>query len=148
MKPLISGTAAVIIGAIGTAVLAGAPFIPAPWGTVAGLVGFLACSLAGLSAAAPVFAEGKPILQGAVLTAATAALGLLSTAYPALPSGWPQSVALAVAGVLALLTGKAMPALGSPSHAALEAAKLQGVKASASLGSLGPNEAARILGSK
>lgn len=114
MKPLLSGTAASIVGALGVALAAASPFLPAPWGAVTGTVGFLAAALAGLSAKAPSITEGKPVLQGGALTVATGAFGLLLQAYPGLPPGWPQSVALAAAAVLAILTGKALPALGTP----------------------------------
>lgn len=131
MKPLLSGTAAAIVGAIGTVVMGAAAFVPAPWNLVAGIVGFLACSLAGLAVASPKITEGKPILQGTAWALASGALGLLATAFPAIPTGWPQSIALAVAGLLAVLTGQALPALGSPSHEKLEAAVKAGAEAEA-----------------
>lgn len=110
----LSGTAAAVVGIIGSIMLAAVAFIPAPWNVLVGLVGFLACALAGLAARPPEILAGKPLLQGTALTIATAVGALLQQmVLPALPPGWIQSVAYAVLGVLAWLTGRALPALGS-----------------------------------
>lgn len=113
MKPILSGKAALIVGAVGTVLAGAAVFIPAPWGTLAAILGFAAAGLAGLAAPAPRVTEGRPILQGGALTAATAVGGLLASFYGSIPPAW-QPVALSVAALVAWLTGKALPALGTP----------------------------------
>jgi NaMN:DMB phosphoribosyltransferase len=112
-KPLLSGLAATILGTVGTLAAAVSPVVPAPWGALVGIVGFLLAALAGLAVAAPKVTEGRPILQGVALAAAAMVLSALERFYDVIPVGWPQSVALASAALLAVLTGKALPALGS-----------------------------------
>ena len=113
MKPILSGTAAAIVGTIGGLALAASAFVPAPWGTLVGLVGFIACVVAGVAASPPKVVEGKPILQGGALTAALALGETLHQFYGSLPAGWPQGLALGGAGLLAWLTGRALPPLTS-----------------------------------
>lgn len=127
----LSGRAALIVGTIGGLIAAASPFIPAPWSMPGAILGFLAASLAGLGAAAPKVAEGKPVLQGGVLSAATVAMTVLVQFFPLIPQGWPQSITLGLGTLLAWLTGHAMPALGSPSTAQLEQAKADGDAAAA-----------------
>jgi hypothetical protein len=127
-KPLLTGLAANIVGGLGVAIVAIAAMLPAPWSTVAGIVGFLCASLAGLSSPPPNFAEGKPVLQGGLLTVVGTVMALLVQFYGVIPAPF-QPIALAVAAALALVTGKAMPALGSPSHAALVQAETAGAVA-------------------
>lgn len=127
-KPLLTGLAANIVGALGVAIVAAAAVLPVPWSSVAGVVGFLCASLAGLSSPPPNFAEGKPVLQGTLLTVVGTALALLVQFYGVIPAPF-QPIALAVAAALALMTGKAMPALGSPSHATLVKAETAGAVA-------------------
>lgn len=122
----LSGKAAFIVGTVGGLLAAVSPFIPAPWGMPATILGFLAASLAGLAANPPHVTEGKPLLQGGLLTAATAVMTMLVQFFPAIPAGWPQSIALGLAAFLAWATGRALPHLGSPSKAQLEAAKVAG----------------------
>jgi hypothetical protein len=129
----LSGKAALIVGAIGGLIAAVSPFLPAPWSMPVTIVGFLAASLAGLGAAAPKVAEGKPVLQGGLLTVATTALTLEVQFFGAIPQGWPQSIALGLGALLAWLTGHALPHLGSPSTAQLEAAQAAGDAASAAV---------------
>lgn len=128
-KPLLSGTAAIIVGTLGLAAAAVSAVISAPWGTLTAIVGFLAAGLAGLSAPAPKVTEGRPILQGTALTLAVGAGEALHQFYAALPPGWPQSVALSVAALLAWLTGRALPQLGAPSAATIAAAESKGAEA-------------------
>lgn len=112
-KPLLSGLAATIVGTIGTLVVTLSVALPAPWAFTAGLAGFVACVLAGLSARPPAVTEGSPILQGAALTIATTVAGLLVQFWSLVPAGWPQSLALAAAALISWLTGHALPMLGS-----------------------------------
>jgi hypothetical protein len=135
MKPLFSPTVAAVFAAIGAGVAAVSAVVPAPWGTIVGIVGFLAAGLGGASVAAPSITEGKPLLQGAALTVGTSALALLAQFYAVIPTGWPQSVAMALGALMAWATGKAMPALGAPSPAVLEAAKTDGEAAAAAVAS-------------
>lgn len=124
-KPLaapLSGPASIIVGTIGGIALASAAFIPAPWNGIVGWVGFIAAILAGMAAHPPEPFVGKPVLQGVALTVASTAMGLLSQFYLVIPAGWPQSVALGVAGILAWLTGKSLPALGAVSPTAEQVA--------------------------
>lgn len=130
-KPLLSGTAAAIVGTIGTIAAGASILVPAPWGTLVAVLGFLAAAIAGLSAPAPKVTEGRPVLQGTALAVATTVLTLLVQFYAMVPPGWPQSIALSVAALLAWLTGKALPALGAPSQAQLAAAVAAGDAASA-----------------
>lgn len=125
-KPLLSGTVATILGTVGTLAAGASALIPAPWGALVAVVGFLLAALAGLAVAPPAITEGKPVLQGAALAVATTLLGLLTQFYAMVPVGWPQSIALAVAALLAWLTGKALPKLGTPSPAQLAAATQAG----------------------
>lgn len=134
-KPLLSGTAALIVGTIGTIAAGASIMVPAPWGTLVAVLGFLAAAIAGLSAPAPKVTEGRPVLQGAALTVATTVLTLLGQFYAMVPPGWPQSIALSVAALLAWLTGKALPALGTPSPAQLAAASSAGDAAAAAVDS-------------
>lgn len=124
---VLSGKPALIIGAIGVVLTTAAPFIPAPWGMWGGLVGFTAAALAGMSVAPPKVMAGKPVLQGSALVAALTGAGLLNEFWSMIPPGWPQSVALAAAGALTLLTGKALPQLGGaeppPAPAPVETVK-------------------------
>ena len=112
-KPLLSGTAATIVGTVGLALAAISVALPAPWGFVAGLAGFLCATLAGLSARPPAAVEGKPVLQGAALAIVTTLGGLLVQFWSLVPAGWPQSFALAAAALISWLTGHALPMLGS-----------------------------------
>lgn len=112
-KPLLSGKAALIVGTIGGLALTAAAFIPAPYAVPVGLAGFIACVLSGLAAKPPAVVEGKPILQGGALSTATAVLGMLTQFFDAIPHGWPQGLALGAAGLLAWLTGRALPPLAS-----------------------------------
>lgn len=116
-KPLLSGTAALIVGTIGGIALAASAFVPAPWGTLVGLLGFIACVVAGTAAPTPKVVEGKPILQGGALTAAIGVGEVLHQFYGSLPAGWPQGLALGGAGLLAWLTGRALPPLGAQTAA-------------------------------
>ena len=125
----LSPQVALIVGTIGGLIAAASPFIPAPWSMPVAIVGFLAASLAGLAAAAPKVAEGKPVVQGALLSVATAAMTMLVQFFSVIPQGWPQSIALGLAAVLAWLTGHALPPLGSPSAGQLEQAKAVGIAA-------------------
>lgn len=136
-KPLLSGLAATIVGTIGTLLAAASPVLPAPWATVAGIVGFLMAALAGLSVAAPKVTEGKPVLQGVALTIATGALSMLVQFYAAIPVGWPQSIALGLAALLAWLTGAALPALGTPATPAIPSRPVTNL-----------DDAAKLLGGK
>ena len=113
VKPLLSGVAATVVGAIGTILAAASVAIPQPWGFFAGLVGFIAAALAGSAVAPPKVVEGAAHLQGAALTVAGSLAGLLTYAWPSIPAGWPQSLAMAAAALLSWATGKAMPQLGS-----------------------------------
>jgi hypothetical protein len=108
-KPLVSGTAAVVVGTIGGVAAAVSPMIPAPWGTLVMVLGFVAAVVAGVAAPLPKFAAGKPLLQGGALTVAVGAAGLVEQFYTALPPGWPQSLALGAGALLAWLTGRAAP---------------------------------------
>ncbi len=128
-KPLLSGTAALIVGLIGIIAAAVSPIIPAPWGALVGILGFLAAVLAGNAAVPPTVTAGKPILQGALLALAGSLEAVLHQFYALIPAGWPQSLAMGLAALLAWLTGKALPALGSPPPAALAAAEAAGGQA-------------------
>lgn len=122
----ITGTAALVVGTIGGIIAAASPFVPAPWSLPVAVLGFLAASLAGISAATPKVAEGKPVLQGSALAVVTTVLTLLVQFFPMIPAGWPQSIALGAGALLAWLTGHALPPLGSPSKTQLEAAVVAG----------------------
>lgn len=135
-KPLLTGLAANLVGGLGVAIVAVAAMLPAPWSTVAGIVGFLCASLAGLSSPPPNFAEGKPVLQGTLLSVVGTLMALLVQFYSVIPAPF-QPIALAVGAALALLTGKAMPALGSPSHEALVKAETAGAVAVANAATAG-----------
>lgn len=112
-KPLLTGKAAFIVGTIGGLAAAAGALIPAPWGTLVMVLGFTACVVAGVAAPPPKVTEGKPILQGAALTAAVGLVEPLHMLYGMLPAGWPQGLGMGVLGLLAWLTGRALPALSS-----------------------------------
>ena len=112
-KPLLSGVAATIVGTIGTVLAATSVALPAPWAFVVMLIGFVCATLSGFSARPPQVVEGSPKLQGAALVIATTLGGVLSQVYAIIPTGWPQSLALAGGALLGWLTGHAMPQLGS-----------------------------------
>lgn len=122
-KPFLSGLAATIVGTIGLLLVAMSPSLPATWAFVAGLVGFIACVLAGFSARPPAFVEGSPKLQGAALSIAIAVGGFLVQFWPMIPAGWPQSLAAGLAALLGWLTGKAIPQAGSTAQPALPSAQ-------------------------
>lgn len=134
-KPLLSGNAAKVVGALGTLLAGASPLLPAVSGVSltapALILGFILVSLAGLASAPPAVTEGKPVLQGSALVIAGGAAGLLQQFYSVIPAGWPQSLALAVLAILAWLTGRAMPQLGSASKATVQAASEAGSQASA-----------------
>ncbi len=113
MKPL-NVKVVLIIGVVGVALAAASRAIPAPWDALAAIIGFTAATLAGLSAAPPSITEGKPLLQGGALSAASVAFGAVVNFYPMVPAGWPQSLTFAAVALLAWLTGKALPHLGAP----------------------------------
>ena len=119
--PPLTGRVATVVGAIGTALASVSPALPAPWATPVAILGFLAASLAGLSLPPPSVTDGKPLLQGTLLAAATGAVGLLQTYLNVIPTGWPQSMALGIGAALAFLTGGAMPHLGASSAVVLTA---------------------------
>lgn len=108
-KPLLSGTAALVVGTIGGLAATASAFVPAPWSALVMVLGFVACVVAGVASPMPRFAAGKPMLQGAALAGALGVSGLVEQLYTSLPAGWPQGLALGVAGLLAFLTGKAAP---------------------------------------
>jgi hypothetical protein len=112
VKPLpspLSGKASIIIGTISGLAMAAAAFVPAPWNTLVGLIGFVGCVLAGVAVRPPAVVAGKPILQGTALAIGTTVLGLATQVYPLIPVGWPQGLALGVMGILGWLTGVAQP---------------------------------------
>jgi hypothetical protein len=113
-KPLLSGPAALIVGTIGGLAAAASAFVPAPWGALVMVLGFVACVVAGVASPMPKFAAGKPVLQGTALVGALAVSGLVEQLYTVLPAGWPQGLALGVSGLLAFLTGKAAPGPAVP----------------------------------
>lgn len=113
-KPLLSGPAALIVGTLGGLAATASVFVPAPWNSLVMVLGFIACVVAGVAAPLPRFAAGKPVLQGAALTGALAVTGLVEQLYTSLPAGWPQGLALGVAGLLAFLTGRAAPGPSLP----------------------------------
>jgi hypothetical protein len=108
----LTGKASFIVGTIAGLVLTGSAFLPSPWSLVVGWVGFIGCVLAGLVAKPPQAVAGKPLVQGAALTAVTGILGVLVQFYPLIPAGWPQGVAFGVAGILSWLAGVSLPSLG------------------------------------
>jgi hypothetical protein len=116
-KPILSGTASTVVGAIAVGVSALVGVLPAPWGGLAGVVGVILATLAGVAAPASGVTDGKPVLQGTALTIALALAAGLESMWGAIPDGWPQSVALSVMAIAAWLTGKSMPALGNPNAA-------------------------------
>lgn len=116
-KPLLSGTAALIVGTIGGIAVAASAFLPDPWNKVAMIAGFIVCVIAGVAAPMPSFAAGKPILQGAGLTVALSLSTGLEQFYHLLPDGWPRSLALGAAALLAFLCGKAAPSFGAAPQA-------------------------------
>lgn len=132
-RPLLSGTAALIVGTLGTVAAGASILVPAPWGTLVAILGFLAAAIAGYSVAPPKVVEGKPLLQGVALTVAMSAEALLHQFFALVPAGWPQSIALSVAALLAWLTGHALPQLGAPSVAVVEAAEAKGAEAAAAI---------------
>lgn len=137
-RPLLSGIAATIVGALGIALAAASPFFPDPWSVFVGIVGFIAAALAGLAARPPSVVASSPILQGAAFSLASGALTLLVQFYSVVPAGWPQSVAVGVAALLCRLTGQALPQLGS--------APLQEPKSDAPASVSNLEEARRVLG--
>ena len=132
-KPLLSGTAAIVVGTIGGLAATASVFVPAPWGSLVMVLGFVACVVAGVASPMPKFAAGKPLLQGSALVGALAVSGLVEQLYTVLPAGWPQGLALGVAGLLAFLTGKAAPGPVSGGPTPVEA----GVAAGADVKSVG-----------
>ena len=114
-KPLLSGTAAIIVGAVGGVVVAASAFLPDPWSKVAMVVGFIVCVVAGVAAPMPTFSAGKPLVQGAGLTVALALSTGLEQFYHLIPEGWPRSLAFGLAALLAFLAGKSAPSFASAS---------------------------------
>ena len=119
-------TVAAVIAAVGAALAAVSPALPAVLQTPAAILGMLLAGLGGSAVKPPYLTDGKPVLQGLTLTIATGILGALTQFWFMIPAGWPQSVALSAAALLAFLTGKAMPALGSVSKEQLDAAAKAG----------------------
>ncbi len=113
-KPLLSGTAALVVGTLGGLAATVSAFVPSPWGSLVMVLGFVACIVAGVASPMPRFAAGKPMLQGSALVGALAVSGIVEQLYTSLPPGWPQGLALGVAGLLAFLTGKAAPGPAVP----------------------------------
>lgn len=112
-KPLFSGTVGAIVGTLGVLTAGASTLLPDPWNYFVGVAGVLAAALAGMSARPPTLVEGRPILQGAALVVAGGLGALLVQAWPMIPVGWPQAIALTVAAVISRLTGHALPMLGS-----------------------------------
>jgi hypothetical protein len=108
---LFSGRVAVVLGTIGSLLLASAVVIPAPFSIPAGLVGFILASLAGLGARPPNIVAGNAVLQGGAFAVATVVLTACVQLYPALTVQWQQSAMLFAVGLLCWLTGKALPNL-------------------------------------
>lgn len=99
-KPIV-GAIAVILGTAGG-------FLPPPFGAVTAIVGWLGCMIAGVAAAPPQWAAGKPILGGAALTTATAMLPTAITIADNL-DGWPKVAAQFVAMLATLGAGAVSP---------------------------------------
>lgn len=144
-KAPLSGTAALIVGTVCGLATAASAFIPQPWGGLVTILGFIGCVLAGSAATPPMITAGKPVLQGTFLAIAGSLEGVLHQFYSLIPAGWPQSLALGVAALLAWLTGHALPALGSPSPAALVVAQEAGAAAVAQVAGLSKAEVVTAL---
>lgn len=99
-KPIV-GLVGVVLGTVGG-------FLPPPFGAVTAAVGWLACMIAGVAAAPPQWAAGKPVLGGAALTAATAMLPTAITIADNL-EGWPKIAAQFVAMLATLGAGAVSP---------------------------------------
>lgn len=108
-KPLLTGRAAFLVGTVGGLAATFSPALPEPWRNLVLVLGYVACVVAGVASPLPSFAAGKPLLQGAALTAAVGAAGLVEQFHTVLPAGWPQGLALGAGGLLAFLTGRAAP---------------------------------------
>jgi hypothetical protein len=113
VPPAWGGQALRIAGMVGVGLsMVATVVIPAPWGVLVAIVGVTVATLAGFAAKPPNFTGGSPVVQGAALTVATTVFTGAAKVYESLPPSW-QPVVWGVLAVLGVLTGKALPALGS-----------------------------------
>jgi hypothetical protein len=133
MPPSIPPVVAHVLSVLGVAVAALAPVLPANLQAPVAIVAMTLASLGGGALTPPALTAGSPKLQGALLTFAGTVLGVLTQFYAMIPAGLFQSLALTAVALLCYLTGRAMPALGSPSHDQLAAATAAGASASAAV---------------
>lgn len=111
------GRWAAVVGALGATLAGLAPALPWPDAMVpVAVLGFLLASLGGLAVAPPPITEGRPLVQGTALAVATGGVAAVTQLYPGIPDGWPKSLALAGAAILAWASGSALPHLGATAN--------------------------------
>jgi hypothetical protein len=103
-----------IAGVIGVLLSMGAvAIIPPPWGILVSIVGVVLATLAGLAAKPLEVTGGSAVLQGTALAVVTFIFTAVQQFYSVVPEKF-QPIVWGILAVLGVLTGKALPALGSP----------------------------------
>lgn len=104
---------AAILGTLAGLAVPASALLPPPFNGVVMIVGFILAAVAGVALPTPTWAEGKPLLQGTLLTVAGSVVPILAAVANGLPTGPLQTGAYALALAAALAAGKVAPQLGS-----------------------------------
>ena len=106
-----------LMGVLGSALAGASAALPWPEATTpVAWAGFILAGLGGLAGQPPAFAEGKPLVQGVWLTVCSTGLLAFQQFQGQVPAGWPQSLALFGAGLLAWAGGMPLPHLGATAN--------------------------------
>lgn len=101
-----------VLGILAGLAVPASALLPPPFNGLVMIVGFILAAVAGVALPTPQWAEGKPILQGTLLTVAGSAVPILVGVANTLPAGPLQAGAYALALAAALAAGKVAPQLG------------------------------------
>jgi hypothetical protein len=100
-----------LLGLLAAGAVMGGTMLPAPWGLLVQVAGWVLGYVVGAAQPTPTWADGKPVVQGPFQAVLAGAVPVLAAAGSGL-SGWFQVAVHALALVCAALAGVAAPQLG------------------------------------